>query len=249
MQFTELVIENNTKTPLFPGLTEFVVTNLEMVARQFSHSPSWPYKPMVANSSIRLSSLNPYEHTLQLIVWTALTSRKHPSIVILVIMQRALNLPYRQVIISHPVQLLALSWIYYTQLMGPLRGFREHGDKGIFFKGTWELRSEKWGEKGHKDNFGEQGTYEMTILILGDRGTKQMSRSMTQQTKLLMRTAKMQISLGTRPSWSESSLCAKWGATDPRFPYAGNEDWSDWSDAQADLSLHWVHMPFCRATV
>ena len=21
--------------------------------------------------------------------------------------------------------------------------------------------------------------------------------------------------------------------------------WSDWADAQADLSLHWVHMPFC----
>ena len=22
--------------------------------------------------------------------------------------------------------------------------------------------------------------------------------------------------------------------------------WSDWADAQADLSLHWVHRPFCR---
>ena len=23
-------------------------------------------------------------------------------------------------------------------------------------------------------------------------------------------------------------------------------DWSDWADAQADPSLRWVHMPFCR---
>ena len=25
-----------------------------------------------------------------------------------------------------------------------------------------------------------------------------------------------------------------------------SEDWSDWVDAQADLSLRWAHMPFCR---
>ena len=24
-----------------------------------------------------------------------------------------------------------------------------------------------------------------------------------------------------------------------------SEDWSDWADAQADLSLRWAHMPFC----
>ena len=36
--------------------------------------------------------------------------------------------------------------------------------------------------------------------------------------------------------WSESSLCAQWVATDPSFLQA---------DAQADLSLRWVHMPFC----
>ena len=40
MQFSEAWHREDTKTPLFPGLTETVVTNLEMVARQFSHSPS-----------------------------------------------------------------------------------------------------------------------------------------------------------------------------------------------------------------
>ena len=27
--------------------------------------------------------------------------------------------------------------------------------------------------------------------------------------------------------------------------WAHSEDPSDWVDAQADLSLHWVHMPYC----
>ena len=26
---------------------------------------------------------------------------------------------------------------------------------------------------------------------------------------------------------------------------AHSEDWSDWADTQADLSLHWAHRPFC----
>ena len=39
-----------------------------------------------------------------------------------------------------------------------------------------------------------------------------------------MRPAKTQISLGIRPVWSESSLCAKWVAKDPRFLHADSED-------------------------
>ena len=42
MQFTEACHRQNIKTPLFPDLTGSV-TNLEMVARQSSYSPSWPY--------------------------------------------------------------------------------------------------------------------------------------------------------------------------------------------------------------
>ena len=63
--------------------------------------------------------------------------------------------------------------------------------------------------------------------------------------KMTVRPAKTQISLGIRPVWSESSLCAQWVAKDPSFLHADCEDWSDWVDAQADLSLHWAHMPFC----
>ena len=36
--------------------------------------------------------------------------------------------------------------------------------------------------------------------------------------------AKTQITLGIRPAWSESSLCAQWVAKDPSFLHADSED-------------------------
>ena len=49
-----------------------------------------------------------------------------------------------------------------------------------------------------------------------------LNHLMTEPTlKMTVRPAKTQINLGIRPVWSESS------------------------DAQADLSLRWAHMPFC----
>ena len=45
--------------------------------------------------------------------------------------------------------------------------------------------------------------------------------------KMSVRPAKTQISLGIRPVWSESSLCAQWVAKDPRFLHADSEDWSE----------------------
>ena len=56
---------------------------------------------------------------------------------------------------------------------------------------------------------------------------------------------KTQIGLSICPVWSESSLCAQWIAKDPSFLHADSEDWSDWRDARADLSLRWVHMSVC----
>ena len=75
-----------------------------------------------------------------------------------------------------------------------------------------------------------------------------MSCSMTKPTKWLVHLAKTLISLCICAVWSESSLCAQWVATDPRFLHGDSEDsdlWSDWADAQADLSLRWVHRSFC----
>ena len=42
--------------------------------------------------------------------------------------------------------------------------------------------------------------------------------------KMSVHPAKTQISLGIRPVWSESSLCAQWVAMDPRFLHADSED-------------------------
>ena len=62
--------------------------------------------------------------------------------------------------------------------------------------------------------------------------------------KMSVRPAKTLISLRICPVWSESSQCAQWVAKDPRFLHADSEDWSDWADAQADLSLRWTHSHF-----
>ena len=72
-----------------------------------------------------------------------------------------------------------------------------------------------------------------------------MSRLETKPTKWHVRPARTQISLGIWSDWSESSLCAQWVAKDPSILHADSEDWSDWANARADLSLCWAHMPFC----
>ena len=55
---------------------------------------------------------------------------------------------------------------------------------------------------------------------------------------------KTQISLGNRSVWLESSLFVQKVAKDPSFLHADSENWSDWADTQADLSLRWVHSHF-----
>ena len=52
----------------------------------------------------------------------------------------------------------------------------------------------------------------------------ELSRLMTKPTKWHVRQAKTRISLGIRPVWSESSLCAQWVANDPSFLHADSED-------------------------
>ena len=51
-----------------------------------------------------------------------------------------------------------------------------------------------------------------------------------------MRPAKTQISLGIRPVWSESSLCAQWVAKDSSFLHADSED-SDQTGRMPESSL------------
>ena len=72
-----------------------------------------------------------------------------------------------------------------------------------------------------------------------------MSHVMTKPTKWNVSPAKTQISLGIRPAWSESSMSA-WRKLGSLATHWAEQLrlWSDWADAQADLSLRWAHSHF-----
>ena len=72
-----------------------------------------------------------------------------------------------------------------------------------------------------------------------------MSQHTTKPTKWHKHPAKTQISLGTLPVWSESSLSTWRKLGSEATHWMHSEDWSDWADANADLSLRWAHI--CRA--
>ena len=58
--------------------------------------------------------------------------------------------------------------------------------------------------------------------------------------KMTVCPVKTQISLGIRPVWSESKK-----ALVLSYPFSGQQRlWSDWADAQADLSLRWAQSHF-----
>ena len=67
---------------------------------------------------------------------------------------------------------------------------------------------------------------------------------MTKPTKWHVPPVKTQISLGTRPVWSESSLSAWRKLGSWATHWAHSEDWSDWEYGPADLSLRWAHAHF-----
>ena len=72
---------------------------------------------------------------------------------------------------------------------------------------------------------------------------KHMSHDMTKPTKWVC-PAKTQISLGIRPVWSVFAVRMKkaWVLS---YPLSTQRRlWSDWADAQADLSLRWAHTHF-----
>ena len=71
-----------------------------------------------------------------------------------------------------------------------------------------------------------------------------MSHVMTKPTKWHVCPAETQISLGIHPVWSVFTVRMKkvWVLS---YPLSAQQRlWSDWADAQADLSLCWVHSHF-----
>ena len=96
-----------------------------------------------------------------------------------------------------------------------------------------------WGQSINLRSAINLGYYCLNSLFL-----RQMSHLMTKPTKWLCAQQRL-ISLGICPVWSESWLCTQWVAKDPSFLHVDSKDWSDWADAQADLSLCWEGVPFC----
>ena len=52
-----------------------------------------------------------------------------------------------------------------------------------------------------------------------------------------------------RSAWAsvqsgQSRLCAQWATKESSFLHVDSQDWSDWANAQAALSLCWAHKPF-----
>ena len=69
---------------------------------------------------------------------------------------------------------------------------------------------------------------------------------MTKPTKWSVRQMKTQISLGIPPVWAESLQLHLMGSWEPNVSSCGQRRlWSDWVDAQADLSLCWAQRSFC----
>ena len=62
---------------------------------------------------------------------------------------------------------------------------------------------------------------------------------------MTVRPAKTPISLGIRPVWSESSLCAQWVAKEPSFLHADSEDSDQTGRMPRLIWVRWAHMPFC----
>ena len=86
--------------------------------------------------------------------------------------------------------------------------------------------------------------YLMRILFETDL-IAYLSHLMKKPTKWHEGPAKTQISLGIRPVWSVFAVRMKkaWVLS---YPLSAQQRlWSDWADAQADLSLRWAHMQFC----
>ena len=71
-----------------------------------------------------------------------------------------------------------------------------------------------------------------------------MSPPHVKTNKMAVRPAKTQISLGIRPVWSESLLSAWRKLGSLATHWAQRRLWSDWADAQADLSLRWAQSHF-----
>ena len=96
-----------------------------------------------------------------------------------------------------------------------------------------------WSEESSLSSWRKLGS--LTTHKVHSEGSDLTGPQHDKTNKVTVHPAKTQISLGIRPVWSESSLSAwrKLGSSATHWVHP--EDWSDWADVQADLSLRWAH--------
>ena len=83
------------------------------------------------------------------------------------------------------------------------------------------------------------------LFLCSDCWQRYMSHLMTKLTKWGVRLVETQISLGISPVRSVFAVRMK-KAWVIGYPLSAQQRlWSDWVDAQVDLSLRWAHRPFC----
>ena len=91
--------------------------------------------------------------------------------------------------------------------------------------------------------FGFESCYLTKTNVCCDVENYHMNCDMTKPTKWLCAQQSLR-SVWAAAQSDQSPVCAQWAAKDPSFLHADSEDWSDWADTQADLSLRWAHTHF-----
>ena len=131
-----------------------------------------------------------------------------------------------------------------------MRQVGEQWNEGIYSSGTRQQMSKNEGDTGEQKQFWGTGNIRNGDFDFREQGNKAIYGAWfsnelrhDKTNKVSVRPAKTQISLGIRPVWSVFSVRMK-NAWVLATHWAHGEDWSDWADAQADLSLRWAHTHF-----
>ena len=121
---------------------------------------------------------------------------------------------------------------YWSQLRMRVIGRREQDEKSTASLQLWSSSTPVGPTKDRTSSPSSvfaMSVFQFALLILRnliewDDIFSYMSRLVTKPTNWHVRPAKTQISLGIRPVWSESSLCAQRVAKEPIFLHADSED-------------------------
>ena len=114
---------------------------------------------------------------------------------------------------------------------------------------NWQLKMSEIILTGHKTQIKKKSNlvsaWSWLEMLPSARLTYNLSRRATKTTKWSVCPAKPQIRLSICPVWSESSLSTWRSIGSLAIHKVHSEDWSDWADSQADLSLCWAHSSYC----